>query len=153
MKTKKTTRTATDKTSKREVDAMTRRNDLAKLNELFAKSRKAQDTLIAEYRKALTDMDDAFFGKKRSARLAEAQFNLWKKHMPPVKFNLATGEYFYAEDERGQEVFAIKVSKMESCVYVVAAKDLEDAKAKALEMFDKCAGDRSGVTEAEDYGR
>ena len=153
MKTKKTTKTATAETSKREIDATTRRNDLARLNELYAKSRKAQDTLIAEYRKALTDMDDAFFGKKRSARLAEAQFHLWKMRMPPVKFNMATGAYFYAEDERGQEVFAIKVSKTESCVYVISAKDLEDAKSKAMAMFDKGDGERSGVTEAEDYSR
>lgn len=153
MKTKKTTKTATEKTAKGKTEAMARRNDLARLNELYAKSRKAQDTLIAEYRKAWADMDDRFFGKKRSARLAEAQFNLWKKRMPPVKFNMATGEFFYAEDERGQEVFAIKVSKTESCVYVVAAKDLEDAKEKAMEMFDKGDGIRSGVTEAEDYSR
>lgn len=148
MKIKKTTKTAGTKT-----DAESRNGDLAMLNKLYGKFRRASDNLQAEYRKAWAEIDDRFCGKKRAARLAEAQFNLWKKRMPPVKFNMATGEYFYANDERGKEVFAIKVSKTESCVYVVAAKDLEDAKAKAMEMFDKGEEERSGVTEAEDYSR
>ena len=107
---------------------------LKKLNELYAKYCKAHDTLVAEYNKALAEMNDVLLGKRKAARLASAQFNLMRKRLPPTKFDMTSGSYFFAEED-GIEVFAVKLSRSESCTIHVAAKDEEAARSKAIDVI------------------
>ena len=121
----KTTNTQT--TAKVEND----KTALAKLNALYAKYSRAHDLLMKEYDAAFRDMDDAFWGKKKAVKLASAKFNLLRRSLPETKFDMDAGEYFYAQ-ENGQEVFAVKVSRTESCTMRVIAKNAEAAKKAAL---------------------
>ena len=125
MKTNKTTQNGTTRKEAEEA--------LAKLNALYAKYARAHDRLMAEYDRAFAEMDDTFWGKKKSVKLASDKFNLLRRTLPATKFDITSGEYFYAK-ENWQEVFAVKVSRTESCTLHVAAKDAEAAKKTALAL-------------------
>ena len=127
MRTKKNTKSATT------AKGGNRAAKLAELNRRFHKFEAASERLRAAYNAAFADMDDKFMGIKKSASLASAQFNLLRKAMEPVKFDMSSGEYFYAT-ESGKEVFAVKVSRVQSCTLRVAAKDFEAARKTALAL-------------------
>ena len=114
------------KTNKSIAMSGNREADLARLNELYAKYCRAHDRLMAEYDKAFADMDDRFCGKRKATNLASAQFNLLRKRLPRTKFDMISGKYFYAE-ENGKEVFAVKVSREQSCIVYVTAKNAGEA--------------------------
>lgn len=127
---------------------------LAELNRRFKKYESAAEKLSAEYAKAFAEMDDRFCGIRKAAEVARANFNLLRQALPKTKFNLATGEYFYANED-GKEVFAVRVRKTFSHVFTVCAKSSAEAEAIAEKMAkaNPQALQGSVVLEAEDVSR
>lgn len=117
---------------------------LAELNRRFRKYERAANRLKAEYAKAFADMDDQFVGIKKAAKVAYANFNLFRRSMPETKFDMATGEYFLAEED-GLEVFAVRVRESRSCVLRVTAKNAEEAKEVATQVA------KGGLLAAADF--
>ena len=70
---------------------------LDRLNELYEKYNRAYSLLMAE-------IDDQFSRKRRTADLASAKFELYRKTLPRTKFDMTSGKYFYAYQD-GKEVF------------------------------------------------
>lgn len=100
--------------------------NLARLNELYAKYRRADDLLKKEYVKKYAQIEADFCGKQRAVQLSLSKYKLLRKALPRTKLDISTGNFFYAE-ENGQEVFAIKVSREHSCTVYVTAKNAEEA--------------------------
>lgn len=147
MRTKKNTRSATTaKCSSREAK-------LAELNRRFHKYERAAQKLREAYNEAFADMDDRFVGIKKCVSVADAMYKLQRKAMEPVKFDMSSGEFFYAT-EGGKEVFAVKVSRVQSCTFHIAAKDYKEASKIAIERvadYGKHLEDKGLV--AEDVSR
>lgn len=132
---------------------LSREEKIAELNRRFRKFEAASERLREAYDAAFADMDDKLVGIKKCASIASAQFNLMRKAMDPVKYDMTAGEYFYAT-EGGKEVFAVKVSKEQSCTLRVSARNGEEARKTALALVEadhKLLEDKGLV--AEDVSR
>ena len=128
---------------------------LAKLNRIYKNLSRYSDKFAAEYQKVKAD-------KKRSpknfdrldAKCKElsAEFEKLRSELPPVKFDMGLGEYFYAEVQ-GEEMFAIKVRPTNAYYVRLPARNLSEAVDKAKLMIAEQEKIPLSFLEAEDYSR
>ena len=149
---KKTTKST--KTAKKTAPSPVR--DEAALDRLNALNHERGDVYAAikdEYKKAIDGSSAAFKTLCRRADKLGDLIEEQKKSMPPVKFDIGNGEFFYANEYDGLETFAVKVRLVKACIVRVPAKSLEAAMSVAKDIARKESANLETVVEAIDYAR
>lgn len=84
---------------------------------------------------------------------ASRKFDALRKELPIVKFNMAKGEYFYADAGDGLEMYVVKIRRRDFSLIMVAARSPGEAEDKAKMMFAEKEKIPLQFLEAEDYSR
>lgn len=105
--------------------------DLARLNKSFLSYKAVSDRLLEGVKKDRQTASDRLSAEIKAVKAQGAKFERLRSKLPPVKFDMVNGRYFYSKDEKGGEVFAVKLSRIDSCVVYVSAKNKAAALRKA----------------------
>ena len=146
--------TKSSKTAKKSATATV--GGMSALDKLNALNHERGDVYAAikeEYKKAIDGSSAAFKTLCRKADELGDLIEEQKKSMPPVKFDIGNGEFFYANEYDGQETFAVKVRLVKECIVRVPAKSLEAAMSVAKDIARKESANLETVVEAIDYAR
>ena len=144
----------TTKTAKKTAPSPVR--DEAALDRLNALNHERGDVYAAiksEYDNAMKGSRDAFTALCKKADALGNRIEEQRKSMPPVKFDIGNGEFFYAKDGSGLDNFAVKVRLVKECIVRLPAKSLEAAMTVAKDIARKESANLETIVEAIDYAR
>ena len=135
---------------------------LNRLNKIYKEVERLSDKYIASHNKFLSlpvgDPEwNSVHAKVEEARAkyeeASKKFDALRKELPLVKFNMAKGEYFYADAGDGREMFAVKVRRTDFFLVMTSARSAGEAEDNAKLSIAVKEKIPLQFLEAEDYSR
>ena len=130
-----------------------RESALDRLNALNREHGEVYAAIKGEYDNAMRGSRAAFTALCKKADALGNRIEEQRKSMPPVKFDIGNGEFFYAKDGSGLDNFAVKVRLVKECIVRLPAKSLEAAMTVAKDIARKESANLETIVEAIDYAR